>query len=56
MNKEANSFRYFKNMFFDPKHKFAHFIDGSISGFFASLLIQPLQIIKTAMMVKPMSE
>ena len=56
MNKEANSLRNFKDMFLDPNHKFAHFIDGSISGFFACLLIQPLQIIKTAMMVKPMSD
>ena len=43
-------------MFIDPNHKIAHFIDGSVSGFFASLLIQPLQVIKTAMMVRPVSQ
>lgn len=43
-------------MLIDPNHKIAHFIDGSVSGFFASLLIQPFQVIKTAMMVRPVSQ
>ena len=56
MNQEATSIKNIRAMFFDPNHKFAHFIDGSFSGFFASLLIQPFQVIKTAMMVKPVSQ
>ena len=31
-------------------------IDGALAGFASALLIQPLQVIKTAMMINPLSK
>ena len=42
-----------KQAFRQKDHAFAHLIDGAVAGFSAALLIQPLQVIKTAMMINP---
>ncbi len=46
---------FIKEAFLDKDHSLAHLIDGAIAGFASALMIQPLQVIKTAMMITPPS-